>query len=70
MVVMINHELRHPAVNADILPGNETGLGRAQEHYHVCDIHRVPDSPGWLLQGIRSVINMIRATLINNDIPS
>ena len=47
------------AGGSNVLPCNETGLVRAQEHYHVCDIHRVPDSSGRLLQGIRSIINMI-----------
>ena len=54
MVVMVNHQLGHPAINADILSGNESSLIRAKEHNHICDIHRIADATEWLLQGIRA----------------
>ena len=72
---MVNHQLGHPAINADILSGNESSLIRAKEHNHICDIHRIADATDWLLQGIRTFIYRVsridpsRGNRVHPDLP-
>ena len=56
---MVDHQLCHAAVNADVFSGNEARLVGAEKHHHIRDIHRIPDTPGGLLQGIRAFIHRI-----------
>ena len=60
MIVMVDHQFRHAAVNAYILSGNESCLIRAEIQDHIGNIQRIPDSSGRLLQGIRASIYSVR----------
>ena len=50
MVIMVNHEFRHPAVYADILASDKPGLVGTEKQDHIRNIHRIPHTAGWLFR--------------------
>ena len=54
MFPVIDHEFRHPAINADVLAGDEACLIRTEEQRHFRDVLRFADAPNRLLHGIRA----------------
>ena len=52
MLSVIDHQLRHTAVDADILAGDESCFLRAQEQHHLGDVFRLPDTSHRLLDGV------------------
>lgn len=56
MVVVVDHELGHPAIDSEILPGDEAGCVAAEETDHLYDIIRHTDTADGMLQEIRSFI--------------
>ena len=59
MIIVIDHQLCHAAIDADVFTGNETSFFRAKEQYHISNIHRISDTSYRLLQRIRSFIHLI-----------
>ena len=59
MIIVIDHQPGHSAVNANVFPCDEAGLIRAQKHHHVSNVHRIPDAAGRLLQGVRTFIDPV-----------
>ena len=44
MIIMVDHQLCHSAVNTNILPGDETRFFRVKEHHHVRNIQWIADT--------------------------
>ena len=57
VIAVIDHQLCHAAVNADVLAGNKTGFFRAQIQNHIRNILRSSDSACRLLKRIRTFIH-------------
>ena len=49
---MVDHALGHAAINGDIFPRDEIGIGRTEKEYRTGDIFRLSDAPGGMLQPI------------------
>ena len=52
VVAVVNHLAGHAAVDTDVLAGDESRPGGAEEEHHFCDILRVADSACRVLPGI------------------
>ena len=59
MVIMVNHEFCHSTIDTDIFPGDKAGLLGTEKQDHICNIHRIPNTAGRLLQGIRAFVDPV-----------
>ena len=60
VIIMIDHQLCHAAIDTDILTGYESCFVGTQEQGHIGDVHRVSDTTGRLLQRVGSLVNSVR----------
>ena len=56
---MVNHLVGHAAINADVLACDEACFIGTEEQYHVGNVHRIADTPSWLLDGIWTFIDSV-----------
>ena len=59
MVAVVDHQLRHATVNADILASDEACLFAAKKQHHMGYVHGISHPTGRLLDGIGTFVNGI-----------
>lgn len=59
IVAVIDHKTGHSAVDADILTGDETSLVGTEVEDHIRNVHRIADTTGRLLHGIRTFLDCV-----------
>ena len=52
MFAVVDHELGHAAVDADVFPCNKSRLIRAQKQHHIGNVHGIAYPAHGLLSGI------------------
>ena len=57
VVAVVDHKPGLPAINADVLAGDETGFVGGQEQHHVGDVQRIAHPTRRLLDGIGAFID-------------
>ena len=59
VIAVVDHLSGHSPVDADVFPGDESGFVGTEIQDHMGYVHRISDTSGRLLDGIRALIDRV-----------